>query len=256
MTADLKRYQLFGWDYDHFRPLNENEFDWYKNFARQAGGPILELACGTGRLLSILAELGYDVTGIDLSSQMLKIAKTNIGKLPAELKNKITLVNGDITDFDFDRQFGLIYIADNSFRELCTKEAQVSCLKAVYHHLAPKGLFLLTVMRFDFSSFVNCKKEIPWSNAIADPVSGTKVSRKVEFKLSENKKLLNGLYTYKIFDAQGIEHLEECPFVSPILHEADYQALFAETGFKADLFYDYKDQKDIVGKIMCFVCSK
>lgn len=256
MTADLKRYQLFGWDYDHFSPLNENEFDWYKNFARQAGGPILELACGTGRLLSKLAELGYDVTGIDLSSQMLEIAKTSVASLPVDKKNKITLVNGDITDFDFARQFGLIYIADNSFRELCTKEAQVSCLKAVYRHLLPTGLFLLTVRRFDFSDFVNGKREIPWSEAIADPVSGTKVSRKVEFKFSDNKNLLHGLYTYKILDEHGTGRYEECPFVSPVMHEADYLALFADTGFKADLFYDYRDQNCRVGQTMCFVCSK
>ena len=256
MNTNLKRYQLFGWDYDHFSPLNENEINWHKSHAHKTGGPILELACGTGRLLSKLAGIGYDVTGIDLSSKMLEIANANIGKLPAELKNKITLVNGDIIDFNFDRQFGLIFIADNSFRELCTKEAQISCLKAVYRHLSPQGAFLLTVRRFDFSSFINGKRETPWSKAIIDTTTGNKVSRTVEFTLSDSNQLLSGTYKYRIVADQGAEHFEECPFFSPILQEKDYLALFAEAGLKPVLFYDFNNQKDTVGQTMCFVCTK
>lgn len=256
MTTNLKRYQLFGWDYDHFSPLNESEINWYKNHARQTGGPILELACGTGRLLSELAGIGYDITGIDLSSKMLEIANANIGKLPAGTKNKITLVEGDITNFDFDRQFGLIFIADNSFRELRAKEAQISCLKAVYRHLSPQGVFLLTVRRFDFSSFANGRREVPWSKPITDPATGHKVSRKVEFTLSDNNQLLNGVYQYKTVDGRGTERFEECPFISPILQEEDYRALFEAVGLKANLFCDFNNQKDIVGQTLCFVCYK
>lgn len=216
----------------------------------------MELACGTGRLLSELAEIGYDVTGIDLSSKMLEIANANIGQLPTQIKNNITLIEGDITDFIFDRQFGLIFIADNSFRELCTKEAQTSCLKTVYRHLSSKGLFLLTVRRFDFSSFVNGRREIPWSKPIIDPITGNKVSRKVEFTISDNNQLLSGIYKYRIVADPGAEHFEECPFSSPILQEKDYLALFAGAGLKPDLFYDFNNQKDTVGQTMCFVCTK
>ncbi|MFQ6041221.1 MAG: hypothetical protein ACE5PV_10230 [Candidatus Poribacteria bacterium] len=41
----LKRYELFGWDYDRYRELSEQEINWYEKFARRTGGPVLGLAC-------------------------------------------------------------------------------------------------------------------------------------------------------------------------------------------------------------------
>ena len=256
MNADIKRYQLFGWDYEHFSPLNENEVNWYTSYARKAGDPILELACGTGRLLTKLAENGFDVTGIDLSAKMLAVAGDNIEKLPTEIKSRIKLVKGDITDFDLERKYGLIFIADNSFRELRTREQQISCLKAVHNHLLPKGAFLLTVRRFDLSGFTDGKKGTPWSKPLPDPASGHTVSRKVEFTLSDDKKRVNGTYRYRITDLQGTTRFEECPFVSPVLQEEDYFALLTEAGFKPELFYDFSDQKNNTGQTFCFVCGK
>lgn len=256
MDNSLKRYQLFGWDYDHYSPLNGFEVDWHKSYAEKTGSPILELACGTGRLISKLAEVGFDVAGIDLSDKMLEIADKNINKLPDAAKSRITLIKGDITSFAFDQQFGLIFIADNSFRELRTKDAQVSCLKAVYKHLSPNGIFLLTVRHFDFSSFINGKREITWSKPIIDPTNGHKVSRKIKFTLSPDNKQMNGIYCYKIVDTTGSEYFEECSFAYPILQEEDFFAMLVETGFKALLFHDFDNQKGIPGQTMCFVCTK
>ncbi len=256
MNAEIKRYQLFGWDYEHFSPLNGNEVNWYKNYASKTGGPILELACGTGRLLTKLAENGFDVTGVDLSAKMLEMAGDNIGKLPAAVKSRIKLVKGDITDFALEQKYGLIFIADNSFRELRTKEQQISFLKAVHSHLLPKGAFLLTVRRFDLSGYADGKKETTWSKPITDPASGHAVSRKVEFTLGDDKKRVNGIYLYRITDLQGTTRFEECPFVSPVLQEEEYFALLTETGFKPELFYDFSDQKNNTGQTLCFVCGK
>lgn len=256
MNADIKRYQLFGWDYEHFSLLNEDEINWYIKYAQKTSGPVLELACGTGRLLAKLAEAGFDVTGIDLSDKMLEMAGHNTSKLPAGIKNKIKLLKADVTGFNFDRQFGLIFMADNSFRELRTKADQISCLKAVLRHLSSKGAFLLTVRAFDLSSYVDGKREIPWSKPISDPANGYNVSRKVEFTLSDDKKLARGIYRYKITDLQNTTRFEECPFASPVLQVEDYFALLAETGFKPELFYDFSDRKSNQGQILCFVGNK
>jgi len=236
--------------------LNEDELSWYKGYAQKTGDPILELACGTGRLLIKLAEAGFDVTGIDLSDKMLEVAGRNTSKLPVGIKNKIKLLKVDITGFNFDQQFGLIFMADNSFRELRAREDQTACLKTVYKHLSPKGAFLLTVRRFDLSSFIDGKRETPWSKPITDPASGHTISRKVEFTLSDDKKRVNGIYLYRIVNSQGTTRFEECPFVSPVLQEEDYFALLTETGFKPELFYDFSGQKNNTGQTLCFVCGK
>jgi SAM-dependent methyltransferase len=254
---DLKRYDLFGWDYQHFGPLTDDEIKWYRDFACKTGGPVLELAVGTGRLLAKLAEAGCRITGIDLSDKMIEIARENIRGLPDEAKSNIELSKQDITRFSFDQLFRLIYIADNSFRELSTKEAQLGCLRAVHDHMAPDGLFLLTVRRFDTSRFANGKLIVPWSEQRIDPATGNKVSRQVEFTLSDDNRVLDGIYHYKVVNPRGNESMEQCSFYAPILHTEDYRALFKKCRLSADVYIDYSMQKDDgTGSPLCFVCRK
>ncbi|MHC4473952.1 MAG: class I SAM-dependent methyltransferase, partial [Planctomycetota bacterium] len=95
----LTRYERFGWDYHDINPLAEREVAWYRRHARESGGPVLELACGTGRLLRALAEDGHDVTGLDLSKAMLALAREHAAGAPAEVRERIRLVKGDMADF-------------------------------------------------------------------------------------------------------------------------------------------------------------
>ena len=78
---NLLRYSRFGWDYETVASMSEEEFRWYETWGRRIGGPILALACGTGRLLCRLARAGYYVVGLDLSDTMLSLARKNIAKL-------------------------------------------------------------------------------------------------------------------------------------------------------------------------------
>ena len=86
----------------------------YKRHAKKAGGSILELACGTGRILIPLAKLGYQVTGLDLSEDMLAVFREKISK-NKNLKKKITLSQGDMESFNLGRKFKLIFVSNTSF---------------------------------------------------------------------------------------------------------------------------------------------
>ena len=123
IDSNLERYERFGWDYEYISPLTDNEIAWYLKFAGRTGGPILELACGTGRLLVAIAEAGFEAEGIDLSSCMLNIATKRISGLSPEVASRIRLHRMDMTTFELDRRFGLVIIADNSFSELKTNHA-------------------------------------------------------------------------------------------------------------------------------------
>jgi 2-polyprenyl-3-methyl-5-hydroxy-6-metoxy-1,4-benzoquinol methylase len=79
VDIDLRRYERFGWDYDHLSPLSGEEVAWYTGFARVSGGSVLELACGTGRLMTEIATAGFRVEGIDLSDRMLAMAEERPG---------------------------------------------------------------------------------------------------------------------------------------------------------------------------------
>ena len=75
-------------DYAEFYDLGAGGLDdvpFYLEYARQCGGPILELACGTGRILIPIAEAGYEIYGVDLSVNMLDRCKQRVAEHGVEV---------------------------------------------------------------------------------------------------------------------------------------------------------------------------
>jgi SAM-dependent methyltransferase len=111
----------------------------YRDVAVHAGDPILELACGTGRLAVPLAADGHQVVGLDISPSMLG-AKAEADGV------EMDLVQGDMRDFDLGRRFALVIVGCNSLAHLVRNEDLTSCLSAVARHLAPGGVFAFDVV--------------------------------------------------------------------------------------------------------------
>lgn len=122
---------------DRLEPLR-GDVDFYREFARKLGGPVLELGCGTGRVAIPLARDGREVVGLDLSPHMLRLARSKAEGLP-----NIRFVRGDMSRFDLGRKFRLIVVPFRAFQHLMTPKAQRSCLEAVRRHLEPRGRFLV-----------------------------------------------------------------------------------------------------------------
>ena len=257
MKPDLKRYELFGWDYERHSPISDLETRWYKEFAGRTGGPVLELACGTGRLPIPIAEEGYEVVGIDLSRTMLRLARERISRLPHDVQKRIRLHKGDMSDFQLNRQFGLVLVADNSFRELSSKAQMLACLQCCHRHLRPGGKLLVTVRRFDQAHFKNNERHIPWSRPIRHPDTGDLVTRRIETRLSEDGQWISGTMFYKTVGANGTETVEECPFEAPVMLTEHYISLFSSAGFSTSVFVGYEEREDDgQDPIICFVCDK
>jgi SAM-dependent methyltransferase len=100
-------------------------------------GRILELAVGTGRLAIPLAERGHDVTGIDVSKEMLDRLRL------ADTHQRVTVVHGDMVDDLPAGPFDLVYVAFNSLFMLTEPARQRACFTAVARVLAPAGAFVV-----------------------------------------------------------------------------------------------------------------
>lgn len=94
--------------------LLAGDIEFYLEYARRFGGPILELRTGTGRVLVPLAEAGHEVVGMDLSRPMLDRAAAKLRERP-ELRHHVRLVEGDMTSFDLDQRFALAFVPARSF---------------------------------------------------------------------------------------------------------------------------------------------
>jgi len=252
----LKRYTQFGWDYEIINPISDKKRSWYINQARQSGDPVLELACGSGRLLLMLAETGLKCVGLDICDEMLNIARRRIDAASSEVRNRINLHKLDITKFKLDQKFGTVIIADNSLRDLKNIEQQLTCVERAYAHLRPGGALLVTLRRLEPEGLANGRRETGWSEAIVHPETGVKYRRKVVMHFSDNNKRASGFILYRAIGAPD-DDVTACPFEFPVISTDEYTSLFRSIGFSVEIHTGYEYGKaDDRETIVNFVCRK
>jgi len=115
------------------------DIDFYVQAARDYGGPVLELGCGSGRILIPTARAGINISGLDASEHMLAVCRAAIEAEPPEVQRCTGLHRGDIRDFNLERRFQLITMPFRPFQYLLTVAEQLACLGAIRRHLAPNG---------------------------------------------------------------------------------------------------------------------
>lgn len=134
------------YDQDH---ATAADIPFYLDHARECGSPILELACGTGRVLIPLAEAGHELHGVDSSENMLAVCRRKVQEMG--LSDQVHLTNADMAAFELaQRGFALCYVPVRSFMHLFTQEEQLACLRRAYEHLHPGGRFIVDLYAPDF----------------------------------------------------------------------------------------------------------
>lgn len=147
---------LFVEAYDAFYradlPQISDDTNFYAALAEETGGPLLELACGTGRITLPLAEAGLEITGADLSEGMLKVARKKSETLSEAARTRLSLIHQDMTALKLDGCFKLTFIPFRSFQHLLTREQQRQALEGIRNHLEPCGRLALHLFdpRLDF----------------------------------------------------------------------------------------------------------
>ena len=147
----------FGLLYDHVPLyLERTDVRFYVEEAKSSRGPVLELGCGTGRILIPIARAGSTIVGLDNSKQMLERCRANLSRESAAVQQCVTLHQRDMHDFDLGgAQFPLIIAPFRVFQHLTTVDAQLRFLATVARHLAPQGQFVFDVFNPRFAILVS-----------------------------------------------------------------------------------------------------
>lgn len=129
---------------------------------RPESGPVLELAAGTGRLTFPLLALGLEVTALELSTAMLDTLRGRLADASADLRDRCTVVHGDMTAFALDRRFGTALISQGSI-DLLDEVDRPGLYASVREHLEPGGRLLLSLAQSDAvkSKSLERSQEIP-----------------------------------------------------------------------------------------------
>lgn len=132
--------------YYDLEPSFPEDIPFYRDLLPSPEASVLELGCGTGRVLLPLANDCHAITGVDRSEAMLSVCREKIrdAGLPPE---RVAIVTADITDFDLGRSFDLIIAPYRVFQNLETDAEVDGFLRCVGHHLAPEGTCILDVFR-------------------------------------------------------------------------------------------------------------
>lgn len=144
MLNDYDRIAPF-YDVEHAR--FDEDVDLYMNFAELRGGPLLELACGSGRLLLPLAHAGYEITGVDTSARMLDLARVALET--EDVAARCKLAQQDMCALQLGKKFHMAFIALGSFGHIITRKAQQQALAAIRAHLTASGTFILDISNED-----------------------------------------------------------------------------------------------------------
>jgi SAM-dependent methyltransferase len=140
---------------------NRPDIEYYVSESRETEGSILELGCGTGRILIPIAEAGGDIAGLDLSAHMLSRCTQNMAALPDDTRGRIRLVRSSMVQFAFNTTFDLILIPFHAFQHLISVDEQMSCLRHAHQHLSSTGRLIFDVfhVKHDLITNPEAKKE-------------------------------------------------------------------------------------------------
>ncbi len=132
-----------------------HDIDFYAAEACAASGDILELGCGTGRVLIPIARLGKKITGVDSSPRMLDQCKTRLRAEPATVRGMATVEAADMRNLRLGRTFSLVTIPFRPFQHLISVADQIAALQSAHHHLEPGGRLVFDVFNPNPRYFVD-----------------------------------------------------------------------------------------------------
>ena len=229
-----------GAEFDRFAPFYDLEFggyaddlDLYRGFAAQAGGPVLELGCGTGRVLVPLAEAGFTVTGVDLSGGMLALAEGAVAR--AGVAGRATLVRDDIRTLARlgEARFALTFSAINSFLHLETRADQLAALGAARRHLVPGGLLILDLFPPHPAVLLEYDGRLIHAATYRDPRTGERIDKFSASAVDLAEQRIETTFFYDRTRADGAVERVAAPFALRYIARFELDLLLERAGFAA-----------------------
>jgi len=216
--------------------LVKNDVSFYQDYARECGGEVLELACGTGRVLIPLARHGITVTGIDASGNMLEQAQKKMNLLSTEVRERIDLQHMDMMSFVLNKTFSLIFCTFRSFQHLLTREEQGACLTQVQKHMDKEGIFIIHLF-VPFHHLLAQKQRSIYLGTFNDPVTGDVISRRSEVSYDLAAQTLHEDRFYEWTDKEGVVHRHIWSFDLSFMFRYEVELLLEKYGFSVIAVY-------------------
>lgn len=219
--------------------------EFYLGLARQAKGPVLDVACGTGRILLPCLREGVDIEGLDLHEGMLERLRH---KAAAEgLAPR--LHRADMSDFRLSRAFALVMIPFNAFIHNLDADAQIRCLALCREHLLPGG-------RLAFDGFFPGREYIATADGtrvlegeVPHAATGLPIRVYDTRTLDRVAQTQHSYYEIEFLDAAGnVATTRRSEFTTRYFYKAEMELLLRLAGFARWQIHGAFDRRPLVNE--------
>jgi len=205
----------------------------YLKSAIEYGEPILELACGTGRVTIPIAKEGLSIAGLDLLNTMLKEAK----RKSKEAGVKIDWVEANMTDFYLNKEFNLVIMSGCAFNWFLELESVEKCLSCVKKHLKPKAGFIFDAFNPDLNILIRDPSKAYPNAEYQDPDGRGLVIVSESTRYDKTTQIIKVRLSYSIADKTINNELR-----LRIFFPQELDAILKYNGFKINAKYGDFDQ--------------
>ncbi len=239
-------YSAFAPFYDLDLAGRDDDLLLIEQFCERCGSPVLELGCGTGRMLLPLARRGFRLAGVDSSPAMLGHAQR---KLQEEgLEKRVTLLEQDMRALQVKEHYNLAFCVLNSFLHLLTLEDQLGALRGIFRCLNPGGLVLLDVFNPDLGRLLEPPGQLTLEKVLVDPETGHKLMKQFSRRVDRGRQLIQTTYLIDEVDEAGNVRRTIYPFDLRYIFRAEMDLLLRHAGFEVEAIYGSHDLDEFTGE--------
>jgi SAM-dependent methyltransferase len=245
--AGLDEYASIADLYDHVAVYRDRQdIAFFVDAAARARGPVLELGCGSGRVLVPTARAGIEIVGLDSSAQMLAVCRERLMREPRQVQEKASLVHADMRRFDLGRTFTLATIPFRPFQHLLTVDDELACLSCIRRHLADEGLLIFDLFNPSLDALVNTPlgQEISTEPEFSTP-DGRRVTRSFKIVASDRFSQINDIeLIYNVTHPDDRKERLVHAFRMRYLFRFEVEHLLARAGFVVEHLYAGYDRSE------------
>lgn len=222
--------------YDLLYANLDEDWEMWQTLLESVDGPILEVGCGTGRLLLPLAQAGHPLTGLDLSPVALDAARSKLKA--AGLTKKISLRQADMRNFDLpQKNFALAFIPLNTFMHCHTIEDQLATLAAIQRHLRPDGQLIIDLFYPDPTMLAEADGRLYFEENIIDELTGRTVQWYWRHDLDLAQQMRHLTYILDEIDEEGLVRRVQIPVSLRYFYRYEIELLLRASGFSVEIIY-------------------
>ncbi len=195
---DRQVIAMFPTLYHAHHNRNPEDQDFWLDLAKHNGARILELGCGTGRVLLPLAEAGYPTYGLDRDAQMLSFLKDIT---PESLLPRVNIFQGDLCAYHLAAQFSLILLPCNTYSILSPSQ-RAQALRRVRQHLQPSGIFAASMPNPALLESLPLQSDPEIEEVFPHPQDGEPVQVSSAWKRSPHQVAITWYYDHLLPDGK------------------------------------------------------